>query len=292
MIKIKVPATSANIGPGFDSLGLAFKYYSYFSFEEIEEGLVITGCPTEFQNEDNLVYTSFMKAMDVIGYKIKGLRMDITTEVPVSRGLGSSAACIVGGVVGANEVAGRPLSREEIFKICNDIEGHPDNIAPAIFGGLTASLVDEEIPYTVRYDINKELYFYGFVPNFEVSTKEARKALPTELPYKEAIFNVSRVAVLLKGLENGDDTLIKKSLNDKLHEPYRSKLIHEYDKVRKICEDEGCTGFFISGSGPTLMAVSKDASFIEKIENKIKDLEYNWMIKKLEVDVDGAVVEG
>ncbi|NMB27042.1 MAG: homoserine kinase, partial [Tissierellia bacterium] len=126
MINVKVPATSANIGPGFDTLGLALNLYNTFTFQEISKGLEINGCEYSFANQNNLVYTSMLKTFDKIGYPVKGIKINMDTNIPISRGLGSSTSCILGGVIGANELAGSPLSKEKILEIATDIEGHPD----------------------------------------------------------------------------------------------------------------------------------------------------------------------
>lgn len=290
MIKIKVPATTANIGPGFDSLGLAFKLYSYFSFEEIEEGLEILGCEEEYRNKENLVYTSFKKTLDKLEVFVKGVRIKIESNIPVSRGLGSSAACIIGGVMGANEICGGKLSKMEIFNICNEIEGHPDNISPAIFGGLTASLVHDNIPYFTKYNINENFSFCAMIPGFKLSTEEARKVLPNIVLYNQATHNISRTAVLLKSLEDGNKDLIKIALEDKIHEPYRKSLIDEYKEVRDICERNQVIGFFISGAGPTLMGIVDGDLNKENLEKEISNLKNHWAIQKLDVDLQGALV--
>ena len=213
------------------------------------------------------------------------------TEIPVSRGLGSSSACIVGGVYGANALLNGGLSKNELFKIAVDIEGHPDNIAPAVYGGLTASIVEEEKPYCMNYSINEKLYFCALIPDFETSTCEARKLLPQEVSFKDAVFNISRVAVLLKALEQGDFDIINVALKDKLHQKYRKTLIHEFDEVKKICVENGTSAFFISGSGPTLMNIIENSDFTNKIKNSIMKLNYNWEVKFLQADKNGATVE-
>lgn len=288
MVTIKVPATTANLGPGFDSLGLAFELYSYFSFTLIESGIKIIGCDSEFQNEENLVYKAFKKTAEKLNVTFKGIQIEIESEIPVSRGLGSSAACIVGGVMGANFIFGNPLSKEEIFEICTSLEGHPDNVAPAIFGGLTASFIDNEKPYTTHYNISKDIFFYIFIPNFRLSTTEARAVLPKYILHKDAVFNISRVAVLLKALENSSDSLIKKSLKDNIHEQYRKNLIPEFENVKNICEANNNLGFFISGAGPALINISKDFNLIKKIDDNIKKLKNNWQLYMLNVDYNGA----
>lgn len=292
MVKVQVPASTANIGPGFDTLGLALKLYNIYIFEEIQEGLIIEGCPEKFKNEDNLVYKSFKITADKIGLEITGLKIKMEIDIPVSRGLGSSAACVVGGVLGANSLAGNVLSKEDLFNVAVEIEGHPDNIAPAMFGGLTASLMNDNRPYYVKHEINRNLQLCALIPEFEVDTSDARKVLPNKVEYKEAIHNISRTAVLLKALQTGNEEMIKISLDDMLHQPYRKFLIHEYDEVCKICHDNGSLAVFISGAGPTVMNIVKNSNFTKLIQNDIIKLAYEWNARMVEIDFNGAVVTG
>ncbi|MGD9567330.1 MAG: homoserine kinase [Sedimentibacter sp.] len=291
MVKVTVPASTANIGPGFDTLGLALNMYNVYEFEELDEGLVIEGCQEKYKNEDNLVYKSFQKTAEIIGRNVNGLKINKHAEIPVSRGLGSSSACIVGGVFGANALLKGNLSKDELFKIAVDIEGHPDNIAPAVYGGLMASIVDEGTPYSVRYNIHESLKFCALIPDFETSTCEARKLLPQDVPFKDAIFNISRTAVLLKALEEGNFKVINVALKDKLHHKYRKTLIHECDEVKRICEENNTSAFFISGSGPTLMNIIENSNFTNDIKNSIMNLKHNWDIRFLMTDKNGVVVE-
>lgn len=291
MVKVTVPASTANIGPGFDTLGLALDLYNTYIFEETDKGLIIEGCKEDYKNENNLVYKSFMTTAEVLGKSIKGLKITMNTQIPVSRGLGSSSACIVGGVFGANTLLKGGLSKDDLFKIAVKIEGHPDNIAPCVYGGLTASMVDDGIPYCAEYKINDKIKFCALIPDFETSTHKARKILPVEVEFKEAIFNVSRVAVLLKALEDGNINLINKSLKDKLHQRYRKTLIYEYDEIKQICEENGSIAFFISGSGPTLMNIIDNSDFTNNIKDNIINLKNNWKIKLLSTDSKGVVVD-
>ncbi|MBP1927401.1 homoserine kinase [Sedimentibacter acidaminivorans] len=291
MIKVTVPASTANIGPGFDSLGLALNLYNTYEFEEIENGIIIEGCIEEYCNENNLVYKSFKTVADKIGRSFNGLKINMETQIPVSRGLGSSSACIVGGVFGANALFNGNLSKDELFKIAVEIEGHPDNIAPAVYGGLTASLVDDDVPYYVHYEISEKILFCALIPDFETSTSEARKLLPQMVSLDDAIYNVSRIAALLKSLEAGDFNMIKMSLKDKLHQAYRRNLIHEYDEVEKICMENNSVVMFISGSGPTLMNIIENSDFTKAINNSIIELKHKWEIKFLNVDKNGVLVE-
>lgn len=291
MVKVTVPATSANIGPGFDTLGIALNLYNVYEFEELENGLIIEGCAEEYKNENNLVYKSFIKTAQILGYDIKGLKIQMETNIPVSRGLGSSSACIVGGVYGANALLNGNLSIDELFRISVELEGHPDNIAPAIYGGLTASITDRGVPYSTSYNVNDNVKFCALIPDFKTSTSEARRLLPEKVTFEDAVFNISRVAVLLKALETGDFNLIEKSIKDRLHQPYRKKLIKEFDKVYKICIDSKSSAVFISGSGPTIMNIINNNDFTNEIKNYIIKLDSKWDIKYLQIDKNGAVVE-
>lgn len=291
MVRIKVPATTANIGPGFDSLGCALSLYAIVDFEETESGLIIDGCEPAYQNEDNLMVIAYDKTMARMNLKRKGLHIHFQSDIPISRGLGSSAALLVAGSMAANVLHGELLSKEDILAVCNEIEGHPDNVAPAIYGGLTASLVEDGEPYSVRYPINDQAYFCVLIPDFQTSTHEARKILPTSIDFKDAVFNISRTAVLCRALEIWDEKLLRIALDDKLHQPYRSQLIHEYEKVRMICLSHGASAFFISGSGPTCIALSSDSNFSERINEELKKCYHTWQTMDLKADLNGAESE-
>lgn len=291
MVRIKVPATTANIGPGFDSLGCALSLYAVVDFEETASGLIIDGCEPAYQNEDNLMVVAYDKAMARMNLKRKGLHIRFQSDIPISRGLGSSAALLVAGSMAANVLHGSQLNKEDILAVCNEIEGHPDNVAPAIYGGLTASLVEDEQPYSVRYPINEQACFCVLIPDFQTSTHEARKILPASIDVKDAIFNISRTAVLCRALETWDEKLLRIALNDKLHQPYRSQLIHEYEKVREICLNQGAVAFFISGSGPTCIALSSDENFSIKISKELKECHHSWQAIDLKADLNGVESE-
>lgn len=294
MINIRVPATSANLGPGFDSLGIALNLYNKFSFQETSEGLEIIGSLGDEEDRDNLVYTSMLKTFDFIGYKAKGIRIHIEANIPVSRGLGSSASCILGGVMGANQIAGSPLSIDEIFKLATEIEGHPDNIAPGLFGGFISSLMEGESIYYNKIDIVQGLKFIAIIPDFTLSTKKAREVLPERILYKSAVENVSRVSLLISALSNGRFELLKPALKDNLHQPYRGKLIQGFDEVlNKIYELKGLGGY-LSGAGPTIMAITTedDNSLKKEMKAYLKSMDYNWKVIDLKVDLEGAKVIG
>lgn len=291
-ITVRVPATTANIGPGFDSMGCALALYNYITCEVLPAGkLVITGCPEQYQNEENLAVQGYRAVLSRLGLPNEGLSLNIRAEIPVCRGLGSSAAMIAGGAAAANLLHGASLSSAELLAVTNEIEGHPDNLAPAIYGGLTASLVEDGIPRTVRLPLSPTLRWVAAIPNFELSTHLARAVLPKEVAFVDAVYNASHVAVLVGALGRGDRELIAMALRDRLHQPYRESLIPEYGKVKAAAEQCGAIAFCISGAGPTLLALTDEASFAAQFAEKCKRLEHRWNIMELAVDTEGIVAE-
>ena len=289
---VRVPATTANIGPGFDSMGCALALYNYITCKVLPAGkLVITGCPEPYQNEENLAVQGYRAVLSRLGLPNEGLSLNIRAEIPVCRGLGSSAALIAGGAAAANLLHGSPLPPAELLEVTNEIEGHPDNLAPAIYGGLTASLVEDGKPRTVKLPLSPTLRWVAAIPDFELSTHLARAVLPKEVAFVDAVYNASHVAVLVGALGRGDRELIAMALRDRLHQPYREKLIPEYNKVKTAAEQCGAIAFCISGAGPTLLALTDEASFAAQFAEKCKRLEHRWNIMELAVDTEGIVAE-
>ena len=288
MFEVRVPMTSANVGCGFDTLGMAFQIYSVFTFEKNEK-LEFYGFDKQFCNENNLVYIAFKKALEYLNKPIIGVKISVKEQAPIARGLGSSATCVVAGIYGAYLLTNTEINKNEILKIATEIEGHPDNVAPAIFGNLCASCSVDGKPYNVQYDVDDRFNFIALIPNFETKTEEARKALPKELNFKDAIYSLSRLGIVLKSFENYDTKILKNILDDKIHEPYRKLLIHEYDEVRNICESIDSCGFFISGSGSTLINIIKDEKNLNKITEKLKSLKYEWKTIITKVDKKGTI---
>lgn len=286
-VTVRVPATSANIGPGFDSLGMAFSFYNLFSFE-LAEKTVITGCPAAYAGEDNLALVAFRAACARAGKQAPAVHIDIGGEVPVSRGLGSSATLLVGGALGANLLLSLGLTKEDVLAVATEIEGHPDNIAPAVYGGFTASLMQDGKPLTASCPVHPALRFCAFIPDFKTSTHDARAVLPKNVPFADAVFNVSRVAVLLAALAKGDTELLSASLDDRLHQPYRASLIDGYGDVREAALAAGAHAFFISGSGSTCMAIYSEDGFAERVRPAVEKLPHAWRVLPLSLDEDGA----
>lgn len=291
MIRITVPATSANLGVGYDTLGMAVSLYSHFTFER-SESLEITGCPEEFRNEHNLVYTSFVDALAAWGEEPFPVRLHIETEVPVARGLGSSSTCVVAGIMGAAALTDHPVTREELVAIATGVEGHPDNVAPAILGAAVCSFTPEgQLPRCLRYEVSDRLRFVTIIPPYEVHTSDARKVVPQEVPLSTAIWQMGRVAGITRGLETGDAELIAAANDDRLQEPYRSELIPDYGAIREACLAGGAKTMWISGSGSTLMAVTDDTIVAKFLQVRLREHFPACETHILTCDVDGAQIE-
>lgn len=291
MIKITVPATSANLGIGYDTLGMAVSLYSHFTFER-SESLQISGCPEEFQNEGNLVYVSFVDALREWGEEPFPVRLDIQTDVPVARGLGSSSTCVVAGIMAAAALTGHTVDRAELVRLATSVEGHPDNVAPAILGGAVCSFTPEGgLPRCLRYGVSDNLRFVTVIPPYEVHTSEARKVVPQGVPLSDAVWQMGRISGMTRGLETGDLSLIADANDDRLQEPYRRALIPDYDAIRDACLDGGAGTLWISGSGSTLMAVTDDTIVAKFLQVRLREAFPECATHILTCDTQGAQIE-
>lgn len=291
MIRISVPATSANLGIGYDTLGMAVSLYSHFTFERAER-LTITGCPEQFQNEDNLVYVSLVDALAEWGEKPFDVAIDIQTDVPVARGLGSSSTCVVAGIMAAAALTGHTVTREELVAMATHVEGHPDNVAPAILGAAVCSFTPEgQLPRCLRYDVSSRLRFLTIIPPYEVHTADARKVVPQQVPLSSAVWQMGRIAGLTRGLETGDTALIADANDDRIQEPYRRALIPDYDAIRETCLEGGAATMWISGSGSTLMAVTDDTIVAKFLQVRLQERFPECATHILTCDTEGAQIE-
>ena len=293
-VKVKVPATSANLGSGFDVAGLALTLYNTFTFELSENGLDIKGCPEQFCNENNLTYQAFKRAAEVCGLEYQGVNIECSGEVPYTRGLGSSSTCIVAGIVGAFAFKDKVEERQEILELATSIEGHPDNVAPAIFGGVTVSVMEEDNVLTLNIPVKHDYCFVALIPPFALSTEQSRAVLPQILPRKDAIKNVSHLALMVASLINGYDEGLKLGFKDRLHQPYRGDLIAGFDEIMAVLEkDEQVLGAYLSGAGPTIMAVihADDRMGVVRIKEELGDLIKDWRVNKLELDTRGYIAD-
>jgi len=308
-VTVTVPATTANLGPGFDCIGAALSLYNRFQFSRLEpsatEKLKITVTGQEAAkvktDDSNLAYQAFIKLYDRRSQSPPPVAIHIDMQVPLARGLGSSATAIVGGLVGANELAGKPLSQVEVMQLAIELEGHPDNVVPALLGGcrlaasnappqppLSKGGLTEEFPLreaglTESPPLSKGGQGGGSweicdipwhpnivpvvaIPDFELSTAEARKVLPADYSRADAIFNAAHLGLLVRALESGNENWLRCALQDKIHQPYRQSLIKGYEAVQQAALNAGAYGMVISGAGPTLLALTDvtSASAVEK----------------------------
>lgn len=276
-MKIRVPGTTANLGPGFDALGLALTCYSYLEVEPVTED--------EF-DKDNLIHKAFIYFFNEVNEPVPAMRLTLEGDIPRSRGLGSSAACIVGGLTVANIISGKHLPKEDLLTMATALEGHPDNVAPCLLGGLISASKEGDKILTARFDIHPDWNFYTAIPNFEMSTADARNVLPRRIPFQDGVFNLSRIPLLLKGLENGDTDLLRAGTEDRLAEPYRGVLIPEYEKVKGFGLKYG--GAMISGAGPTVLMITKENLDMMEWETFMSNSPYHWELYKYEPDLEGA----
>ena len=287
-VTIRVPATTANLGPGFDAFGCALSLYTDVTFEETDAGLEITGCDEAFTGPDNLAYTSYCAVLASLSEEVRGVKIHINAHIPICRGLGSSAALLVAGAMGANVLRGNKLSTQGLLNITNAMEGHPDNLAPAFYGGLTASMVDSGLPVTVSFPLHPGWEFLALVPDFNLPTTLARSVLPEQVSRADAIYNISHGAMVLKALELGDEKLLRNAMQDRLHQNYRKKLIPDYEKIEALIRTTGAA-FCLSGAGPTLLCMTRNPKVRELLKTKIPEItEHNWEILPLHVEFQGA----
>lgn len=307
-VSIAVPATTANLGPGFDCIGAALSLYNEFQFTQINSAetplkITVTGAESDRvqTDESNLLYQAFLKFYQHIQKTPSPVEIDIKLGVPLARGLGSSATAIVGGLVGANLLAGEPLRQVEVMQLAIEMEGHPDNVVPALLGGCRLAATGLVEPQRHRehreeWEICNIPWHWDVIPvvaipDFELSTSEARKVLPSEYSRGDAIFNTAHLGLLVRGLETGRGDWLRVAMQDKIHQPYRQSLIKGYDAVYSAAVNAGAYGLVISGAGPTLLALADT----EKAEVVCRAMESAWQqagvkaeVKVLKVDFQGA----
>lgn len=303
-ITITVPATTANLGAGFDCLGAALSLYNKFTFTLMESvdfpaDLKITVTGTEAArvttDNSNLAYQAFCAVYQALGKPVPGVAIDLELGIPLARGLGSSATALVGGLLGANYLAGNPLTITAIQDLAIQLEGHPDNVVPALVGGCRLSATKEDGTWEIC-DVPwlSEIIPVVVVPNFELSTAAARAVLPTSYSRGDAIFNIAHLAMFLRGLATGKPAWLETGLQDRIHQPYRQSLIPGYEAIRQAAIAQGAYGLVISGAGPSLLALT-DAAHAgvvgEAIAATWQSLDIQSEIHILKIDHQGATIQ-
>ena len=256
-VAVKIPATTANLGPGFDCLGLALDLFNTVELARSDSSSVdVTGAGADTLPRDpaNLVIRSATRLAEVAGAPAQHWALRQHNDIPLARGLGSSSAAIIGGLVAANELLAADLRPREMLKIAVEIEGHPDNVAPALLGGLTVCCTDEEGLGVARFDPPDSLKVVLAIPDYEVSTSQARQVMPTCVSHADATFNTCHSTAVLAALVSGDMDLLGRAMKDRLHEPYRRPLVRGMVECVAAARNAGAHAAALSGSGPTIVA--------------------------------------
>ena len=293
-VHVSVPATSANLGPGFDTLGLALTLYNEVGASEAEgvsvaiEGEGATRLP---RSADNVVARGVKLAYEAAGRRFTGCALECTNRVPAARGLGSSAAAWVGGLVAGNALLGSPLTKDALLALAARAEGHPDNVAAALFGGLTVSSASGPTVTAVSLPVPAGLRWVALIPEVTSATAQARAVLPASVPYHDAVFNVQRVALLLASLWAGRPAALAAALEDRLHEPYRLRLFPWMPEVVRAARAAGALGCVLSGAGPSLLAVvaGDDTPVAAAMEEALRRAGMAGAARRFDVDTAGAV---
>ena len=294
MFKIQIPATSANLGAGFDALGLALTYYNYVEMEESDVIDISSADGMDIpKDEKNLIYISAKDLFNVCGKKLNGLKLIQTNNIPMARGLGSSSACIIAGLVGANRMLGNPLTKDDLVDLAAQIEGHPDNTAPALLGGIVTAVFDGRKVHWVKQEVFTKLKFVAIIPDFELKTEAARACLPKEVSHKDAVYNLSRAALFSASLLTGKFENLRTAVHDRLHQPYRMELIPHCREVFDIAYTHGAYGAYISGAGPTIMAIvdEENAYFAGKMKFSLDNAGLTgWQVHEFHIDNEGTKI--
>lgn len=305
-ITVKAPATTANLGPGFDCLGLALPIYNEVTIEETimpgtgieiniideEDEFETLSIPTD---ENNIVYKAVDLLYNSIGQTASELKISIKTKIPIAKGLGSSASVIVGGLIAANELLGRPADEAALLSIATEAEGHPDNIAPCILGGFVLSSLEDDGSIVYRkLPWPKEWKITVCIPDYELATEISRSVLPDKISLKDAAYNSRRCAMLVEAVHTKDSELMKLALKDKIHQPYRMKLVPGLKEIiEKLKHEENVLGCVLSGAGPAIVVISI-GNGLDRIKEIVSqtwfDLNVRSEIKTLEIEEQGAVI--
>lgn len=294
MIRIKVPATSANMGAGFDCMGIALSLYNIIEIEATQSGIEIVDDNMRVpHNENNLIYRAMNMVFEKVGYTPDGIRIFQKSKIPMTRGLGSSSACIIGGMIGANALSGKQLSYNEILELAVKLEGHPDNVTPALFGGFCISAMEKERVSFKSIKIKNSHKFAAIIPDYFVATKKSRAVLPEKFLKEDAVFNISRAALLTAALATGDYSLLKTGVQDRMHQDYRKEYIAGMDEIFEQTYSAGANAVYLSGSGPTIIAIIDDEikDFKVKMEDFFSKSNLSWRCKVLTIDNVGTTVQ-
>lgn len=265
-VEVRAPATTANLGPGYDCLGMALDLWNHLTVSTLEPGespdVVVEG---EGEGElatdsGNLTYRAMEFLYGEADEELPPLRMKCTNTIPLSRGLGSSAAAISGGLVAANSLLDNPFTANDLLEMAATIEGHPDNVAAAVHGGLQLVITDDQQLYTAPIDVPEELQAVLFIPDHRIATVDARRVLPSEVSVADAVYNMSRAALLVAGMQSNHPEYLSIATQDRLHQPYRQAIFRPMKVIFEAARNAGALGVFLSGSGSTILSLCQERS--------------------------------
>ncbi|TKH46577.1 homoserine kinase [Paenibacillus terrae] len=268
--RVRVPASTANLGPGFDTLGMALSLYAWVELKEAGQtafhlyGDEMNGIP---QDKTNLIYKVAQMVFQEAGVTVPELDISMYSDIPLTRGLGSSASAIVGALVAANTLIGSPLPNSKLFDMASAIENHPDNVGASLFGGIITAMWDGKHAKHLRLEPDANLEVLVVIPDFQLSTSKAREVLPAHVSLKDAVYNVSHASMLVAALASGRTDLIAEAMQDRLHQPYRAALVPGMTEILQDAHHYGALGVALSGAGPTLLALA------DRRENRRTELE-------------------
>lgn len=267
-VRVSVPATSANLGPGFDTLGIAVELTNEFTVTRLDadfDRIHGEGTCAGIVDGGGVLFEAMDRVCELANRKRPTVEVMIQGRVPMGRGLGSSATALVAGALAANALLGNKFTPEDLISPLTELEGHPDNVAPALFGALTASVMTGEGVLVHAYKPHADWRIAALIPSYQLPTSEARRAIPAEIPLKDAVFNLTRVSFVIDALVEGDADILSAVLSDRLHEPYRKKFIRDYDAIRDAALHAGAAAFYLSGAGPTLAAFCQGERAAERV---------------------------
>jgi len=283
VLEISVKATTANLGPGFDCLGLAL---------DIENKVRFIESDMDFFDKNNMIYQAAKRIFDLSGKTMPPIKIEQEINIPICRGLGSSAACIAAGCMAGNILSGAKMSLDELIEIGTEIEGHPDNIVPAFLGGFTVSIREGKKVVYFRKEAHKGFKYAVMYPEYTLPTVEARKVLPKEISLADGVFNISRASLFTAAMITGDGELLKYACKDKLHQPYRKNLVPGFDEIIDKTQSLDALASFLSGAGPTIIAIlpMDEKDFEADMEEHLKNIKGNWALKIVEASNEGVKV--
>ena len=295
MIYVRVPASSANMGAGFDSLGIALGLYNTLKISETPDGITVYNNSKDYIpiGEKNLVYRAITRVFDEVGYKKKGIKIIQSSEIPVTRGLGSSSACIVGGMLAANVISGRKLDYKQILNLAAEMEGHPDNVTPALFGVFCVAAKENGKTIFSSTKLSQKVKLAVMVPEFYLSTKSSRGALPESVALSDAAYNISRASLLSTLLINEKYDDLKYAVRDRLHQDFRKDSIENFDEIMEKTYEFGAKATYLSGSGPTMVSILTENfdGFSRNMGEFFKALPNGWSVRVLPIDNVGAILK-